>query len=221
MPACLPPLRRAFRLDAERDSLLGILDALHARAKPHHVRRRDGDGAVVSVRMSRALLAASVAVFFVGAVGFDVHDEIVQPTGRVVYVAMLPIPFVLFALARLFAPRRPDGHLDGGPNAAFAFIISRLGVPFFCLTTIVFANGWLDRTPRAARDLRIVERTFSSDADDDWYYDAVLADPDDPSSVLRLHIGEAPFPDLSAVTLRVAVCPGALGIRWFCAMPGR
>lgn len=173
----------------------------------------------MSILQSRVLLALSLVIFITGAVAFEYHDRLVQPTGRLVYAAMIVILLAYVMAVKVLAPQRADGSVDLPANAMVGFLFGLLGVPFFAFSALVFANAWLDPSPRTPTELRVVDRSFASDADGDWSYDAALADPRDPDEILRLHIGDPPFPDTSASTLRVGVCDGALGIRWFCAMP--
>lgn len=173
----------------------------------------------MSILQARILLALSLVIFITGAVAFEYHDRLVQPTGRLVYAAMVVTLLAYVLAVKLLAPERADGSVDLPANAMVGFLFGLLGVPFFVFSALVFANAWLDPSPRTPTELRIVDRSFTSDADGDWSYDASLADPRDPNEVLRLHIGDPDFPSTSAGTLRVGVCEGALGTRWFCEMP--
>lgn len=55
------------------------------------------------VRASRGLSVASLVVFILGIVGFEMHHARFQPTSELVYLVMAPVPFLMFALLAIVA----------------------------------------------------------------------------------------------------------------------
>jgi hypothetical protein len=107
-----------------------------------------------------------------------------------------------------------------GPLGCLSLPLGFIGAPLLTYVVVVSANALLDPTVPVPIDVVVVSaRLEEGESTDERDYVAMLRDPAQATETISLRIEDPPLPETTRTTLRLAICPGALGMRWYCQMP--
>jgi hypothetical protein len=155
-----------------------------------------------------------------GGIGFEAHFDRWQPATRTPYYVALAVPVTLAAIASALGRIAGPRELRIAPLGCLAVPLLVIGVALGSFDAFVMANALLDTSPHVPRTLRMTSIAIELDEDNENpSFVADVIDEAAPTETMILRVQEPPFPDTSMGLVNVAVCPGALGMRWFCTMP--